>query len=157
MTNKRKEDLLYQKARGQGMDASSAEQKELHKYKITADDGVWATRANIRAYIKAVDSGSHLPFYDWCMNNHKADRRRKGSSKSEMASQNRWDGAGVMMLGWLTWGVTIYWIANQRLPVGTCAIAGAVLSVVLFRLNRRLAGFTLFLLPILIGSIIANI
>lgn len=147
MNNARKITLLYQKAHGQGMNATLEEQRELKKYKVTADDGYYATKKNISDYVRAVDSGYYLSFYDWCQNNHKADRRRKGSSEREMASANREQGIGVMMFGWLIWGIAIYWIFHGSLTVGACAIAGAVISVILLRINRRLAGFTLILLP----------
>lgn len=153
MTLARKEQLLYQKAHGQGMDASPAEQRELRKYKVDAGDGAWATKSNLRAYIKAVDGGYHLSFYDYCQNNHKGDRRRKGHSEKEMASDNREKSIGVILIGWLTWGVAIYWVTGQALPVGMCAIAGAIVSVILYRLNRGLAGFTLIFLPLIVAYI----
>lgn len=150
MNKTRKSNLLYQKAHGQAIDATSEELKELRKYGVSADDGNYATKANINAYISAVDGGYPLSFYDWCMNNHKADRRRKGSSESEMAASNRDNIFGAMLMGWLIWGIAVYWIFNERLSVGASAILGAVISAVLLQLNRRLAGFTLFLLPIIL-------
>lgn len=150
MNTARKVQLLYQKAHGQGMNASPEELRELKKYKVTAGDGNLATKKNIQDYTKAVDGGYPLSFYDWCQNNLRADRRRKGSSEREMASNNREATIGTMLFGWLTWGLAIYWVAGQTLSVGASAIAGAVLSAVLYHLNRRLAGFTLFLLPIII-------
>lgn len=157
MNTARKEQLLYQKAHGQAMDASPAEQRELCKYRVDTDNGYYATRANIRAYIRAVDSGYSLPFYDWCISNRKADRRRKGSSEREMASDSRDKSAAVMLVGWLTWGIALYWAAGQSLSVGTCAIAGAVLSLLLYHLNRRLAMFTLLILPAIVACIAAKI
>lgn len=153
MNNSKKVTLLYQKAHGQGINASLEEQRELKKYKVSADDGNYATKANISAYVRAVDSGYHLSFYDWCQNNHKNDRRRKGSSEREMASANMDEGIGAMMLGWLIWGIAIYWMFQGSLTVGACAIAGAILSAILLRLNRRAAGFTLFILPMLLAVI----
>lgn len=153
MTITRKVDLLYQKAHGQGMNASPAEQRELHKYKVNPDEGNLATKANIRAYIQAVDSGCHRSFYDWCIDNRKGDRRRKGHSAAEMASNDRERTIASMLIGWLLWGVAIYWAAGQALPVGTCAIAGAILSAVLYRLNRNLVGFTLIILPAIVAYI----
>ena len=153
MNQTRKVNLLYQKAHGQKMNASPEEQRELRKYSVSSGDGNYATKANITAYVKAVDNGYRLPFYDWCRNNHKADRRRKGSSENEMARENKADGIGAMMLGWLIWGMAIYWMFHGELTVGACAIVGAVVSAILQRLNRRMAGFTLFLLPIILAVI----
>lgn len=153
MNRTRKVNLLYQKAHGQGVNATPEEQRELRKYRVSADDGNYATKANISAYVKAVDGGYRLSFYDWCMNNCKMDRRRKGSSEREMASENRWNSAGAMMLGWLIWGIAIYWMFHGTLTVGVCAVTGAVVSAILLRLNRRLAGFTLFLLPVILTVI----
>lgn len=153
MNNSKKVTLLYQKAHGQGINASLEEQRELKKYKVSADDGNYATKANISAYVRDVDGGYRLSFYDWCQNNHKNDRRRKGSSEREMASANREQGIGAMMGGWLIWGIAIYWMFHGSLTVGACAIAGAVISVILLRLNRRLAGFTLILLPVILAVV----
>lgn len=150
MNKSSKIEHLYRYAHGQGMLASANEKAELRKYKVSPDDSNYATRANISAYVTAVDNGYHLSFYDWCQNNNKADRRRKGSSEREMASKNREMGAGAMMLGWLIWGIAIYWMFHGALTVGVCAIAGAIVSVILLRLNRRIAGFTLVLLPIIL-------
>lgn len=156
MNNTRKINLLYQKAHGQEINASLEEQKELRKYKVSAEDGNYATKANISAYVKVVDSGYYLSFYDWCQNHHKADRRRKGSSEREMAHDNATDGIGVMMFGWLIWGIAIYCMFHGALTVGVCAVAGAVVSVVLLRMNRRLAGFTLFLLPVILAVVFGS-
>lgn len=151
MNKNTKVSLLYQIAHGQQV--SAEERRELKKYKVYADDTNYATRANIAAYVNAVDGGYRLSFYDWCMNNCKMDRRRKGSSEREMAANNRYMGIGAMMLGWLIWGMAIYWMFHGTLTVGVCAVAGAVVSAILMRLNRRLAGFTLFLLPIILAVI----
>jgi len=135
------------------MDASPAEQKELRKYKVDTDDGKWATKANIRDYIKAVDGGCHLSFYDWAMNNHRADRRRRGSSEKEMASHNRDQTIAVMLVGWLVWGIALYWTFGQRQSVGSCAIMGAIIAAVLQRVSRKWVMFTCFLLPCIIAVI----
>lgn len=153
MNKSRKISLLYQKAHGKGTNATSEEQRELRKYRVCADDGNYATKANIGAYVNAVDNGCRLSFYDWCMNNHKMDRRRRGSSESEMAADNRDRSISVMMFGWLLWGMAIYWTFHGTLKVGTCAVAGAVLSAVLLHLNRRWAGFTIILLPLIIAAV----
>lgn len=150
MNKTQKIDALYKIAHGQQVSFTTEEQRELRKYKVVGDDGNYATKSNIAQYVKAVDEGYPLAFYDWCKNNLKADRRRKGSSEREMAANNRWDGAGAMMVGWLIWGMAIYWICGGALTVGCCAVAGAVISAILLHLNRKLAGFTLLLLPIIL-------
>ena len=157
MTNTRKEQLLYQKAHGQGINASPEEKRELRKYKVDTDDGNYATKANIRAYIKAVDSGYHLSFYDYCCNNRKGDRRRKGHSEKEMASNNREQTISVMLIGWLIWGVALYWIFRGNQSVGACAIMGAIISAVLRQVSRKWAWFTCFLLPCVIAAIAGNL
>lgn len=151
MNNARKVTLLYQKAHGQSIDASPEERRELKKYRVSSDDSKFATRANVSAYVKAVDDGYRLSFYDWCRNYHKADRRRKGSSKEEMSSENFLDGIGAMIFGWLTWGMAIYWMCHGSVDTGSCAIVGAIVSVILSRASRRRVFFTLFLLPILLA------
>lgn len=155
MNKNTKVTFLYQIAHGHQV--SAEKQRELKKYKVYADDANYATRANLAAYVNEVDSkGCRLSFYDWCMNNCKMDRRRKGSSEREMAANNRDMGIGAMMLGWLIWGMAIYWMFHGTLTVGVCAVAGAVVSAILLRLNRRLAGFTLFLLPIILTVIFGS-
>lgn len=153
MNKTRKVTLLYQKAHGQRINVSPEEKAELRKYGVSPGDGDYATKANISAYIKDVDEGYRLSFYDWCRNKHKADRRRKGSSESEMKRENRAEGRESMLLGWLIWGIAIYWMFHGELAVVSCAIAGAVISVILRTLNRRMAPYTLFLLPIVLAVI----
>ncbi len=157
MNKTRKIELLYQRAHGQGGNISSEELKELRQYKVSSSDGNYATKANIREYVGAVDGGYRLSFYDWCQNNLKADRRRKGSSEREMAQDNRMQGIGAILLGWLEWGIAIYWMFHGAIPVNSCAVAGAIISIILLRLNRRWAGFTLFLLPIILAAIFNKI
>jgi hypothetical protein len=152
----RKVDLLYKKAHGQGMDASAAEKRELGRYKVQSDDGNLATKANISAYVKAVDGGYPFSFYDWCMNNKKADRRRKGSSAGEMAAKNRSDSIGVMLIGWLFWGLAVYWVLNGAVSAGGCAVIGAIIAAVLYKCSRRYAGLTVVLLPIIIAVVAAG-
>lgn len=157
MNKTRKIELLYQRAHGQGANIGAEEQKELRKYKVSSSDGYYATKANIRAYVGAVDEGCRLSFYDWCQNNLKADRRRKGSSEREMAQDNRMQGVGAILLGWLEWGIAIYWMFHGAIPAGSCAVVGAIISVILYRLNRSMIVFTLFLLPIILALVFYKI
>lgn len=158
MNKTQKINLLYQKAKGQSLNITSEEKNELRKYKIDAgSDALHVTKANIGAYVNAVDNdGCRLSFYDWCMNNNKADRRRKGGSKEELASFNRSQSAGVIFVGWLTWGLAIYWMFHGALSVGKCAVAGAIVALVIFKCARKWAGFTLILLPIILTVIFAS-
>lgn len=156
MNNSRKVTLLYQKAHGQSVDASPEERRELKKYRVSSGDSKLATRANVSAYVKAVDGGYCLSFYDWCLNHHKADRRRKGSSEKEMSRENLSDGIGAMLFGWLTWGIAIYWMCHGRMEVNSCAIAGAIVSFILVRISRRQMAFTLFLLPLILAAYFGN-
>lgn len=153
MNKARKVDLLYKIAHRQSVNITAAEQKELRKYKVYEDDANYATKSNLSSYVNEVDKGYRLSFYDWCQNNYKADRRRKGSSQREMAANNRDNSISAMLLGWLVWGMAIYWMFKGALSVGACAIAGAIVAAILLHLNRRMAGFTLFLLPIIIAVI----
>ncbi len=156
MNKTRKVDLLYKKAKGQSIDADLSELVELKKYKISSGEGNFhTTKANIRAYVDAVDKeGCRISFYDWCMNHHRADKRRKGSSREEIASVNRQQGLGAIMLGWLTWGIAVYWIFDARMTVGSSAVIGAVIAFALARVSRRWIVFTLFLLPIILAALV---
>lgn len=153
MNRTRKVDLLHKVAHGQGFQGSAEEKRELKKYKVTSGDGRYATKANLSAYISEVNSGYRLSFYDWAMNNCKADRRRKGSSEAEMAQFNRDQGISVVLMGWLIWGIAIYWMFHGSLGVGACAVAGAVVALILFKIARNAAGFTQILLPCILAVI----
>ena len=153
MTKARKIDILYKRAKGQSCNVTPTEEQELYMYKVDEKEGdFYTTRANITDYVTAVDNGCRLPFYDWCMNNGRADKRRKGSSEKAIAQRsNEKTGAG-MMVGWLTWGAAIYWICNEQIPVVVCAVAGAIISYVLTRNARKSLGFTILVLPLLLLS-----
>lgn len=157
MTKARKVEILYRMAKGQATDASLQELQELRKYKVSARaDADYATRANITNYVAAVDNGYRLSFYDWCANNLQGDRRRKGGSAEEMAATNKAQSNATVFMGWLVWGIAIYWIFGGEVAVGVCAIIGAVVAFVLQRYFRRWAMFTLFILPIVIAVICAR-
>ena len=156
MTKTRKAEILYKRAHGQYVNESADEKRELKKYKVSEYDRDYATKSNINAYITAVDKGCHISFYDWCKNNYKMDRRRKGSSEREMADQNFADGIGAILLGWLFWGMAIYWMLDGSSTAGSCVIMGAIVSVILQRLNRRWIGYTLFLLPIILTAVFGS-
>lgn len=158
MNKIRKIELLYQKAKGQKMNASSDEMRELRKYKIDArEQSFYTTKANIRDYIEAVDNRAcRLSFYDWCMNNKKADRRRKNSSEKDITSFNRGQDMSVIFIGWLIWGVAIYWMFNGSMQVGGCAFLGAIVALILFKCARKLAMFTLVILPIILAVVFGS-
>lgn len=157
MTAARKVDLLYKKARGQSMDASPAELMELKKYKVGKNEGSFlATKANIRAYVNAVDNGNRRTFYDWCIDNGRADKRRKGSNAKDIKSYDKSNSIGAMLIGWLLWGLAIYWIFQGSIAAGQCAVIGAVVSAIIYKINRRNAIFTLFILPIVIAVIFGS-
>lgn len=148
MNKSRKIELLYKKAKGQSYDASPEEKTELRKYKIAKDEGsFYTTKDNIRDYISAVDHGCQISFYDWCMNNHRADRRRKYSSENEMRKSEQESKYAVGFIGWFTWGVAIYWLFHGSISVMICGLAGAVVSGILHKMARRWVVFTLVLLP----------
>lgn len=153
MTKARKIELLYKKAKGQGWDASAEEERELRRYKVDANEGSFvSTKSNIASYVTEVDKGCRLTFYDWCMENKKADRRRKNSDQESMARSNGIQNKAVVFVGWLIWGMAIYWILQGQMSAGGCAVIGAVISLVLYRIGRKLAGFTLILLPLALAA-----
>lgn len=156
MTRAQKIEILYRKAHGDSIYLSPDEQSELKKYRVSDYDSEWATKANIRDYVNAVDNGCRLGFLDWCQNNCRGDRRRKGHSREDIAANNRALTVSAVCIGWLLWGMAIYWLSPVKLTVGGSAVLGAVLSIILVRVNRRWAGFTLLILPILLLSIFAG-
>lgn len=157
MTKGRKVELLYQKANGQGWNASPEEKKELSRYKVDAGESSFiATKSNLSEYVTAVDKGYRLSFYDWCMENRKADRRRKNSDEESMARFNSDQNKAVVFIGWLTWGIAIYWIMQGTIPVAGCAVIGAAISFVLFKIGRKQAVLTLIGLPVILAIIFAT-
>lgn len=156
MTKARKIDILYRMAKGQNTNASSQELQELRKYKICAgDDANIATRANITNYVAAVDNGYRLSFYDWCANNLQGDRRKKSGRAESIARSNKEQSFGSVFVGWLVWGLALYWIFDGGVSAGVCAIMGAIVAFVLQKCSRRLAGFTLIILPIILAVVFA--
>ena len=153
MTHSRKVELLYRRAKGQGSNASPAEFAELRAYRVSAGEGdFYTTKANISAYVKAVDNqGCRISFYDWCMNNNRADHRRKGSGKAAMKSANRNFSFGLMFVGFITWGFAVMSVLGNVLSPGLCLILGAVIAVVIGRSSRQASLFNTFLLPIIIA------
>jgi len=156
MNKSRKEELLYKKAKGQFLNISTEEQKELKPYKVDRTDASFATHSNIKEYIVAVDKGCKISFYDWCMNNCKADRRVNGASKEEMISRKRGEVIAAAAFGWLSWGAAVYWMFNGRLSVGACSIVGAIISIILYKRAREWVMFTLFLLPIILAAVFVS-
>lgn len=149
MNKQRKVDLLYKKARGLVVDATSAEKAELRKYKVDSnEDSFFATKTNISSYVYAVDNGSKQSFYDWCFKNNKADRRRKGGSVDSMESyQGSTLGAGVL-LGVLFWGS--YFVVGCGANILVGGLLGGVISFIFTKMFRRMSGFLVFLLPIIL-------
>lgn len=153
MNKTRKIEILHKMAKGEPHNATPAEISELRKYKVgRGEDSFCATKKNISDYITAVDNGCRISFYDWCMNNKRADRRRKGSSEKDIAASNKSDSMSFMFVGWLTWGIAIYWMAHGAVSVGACAIAGAIISFILSRVARRTSVITMLILPIVLAS-----
>ena len=153
MTHNRKVELLYRRAKGQNSNASNAELAELRRYHVDFGEAdFYTTKANISAYVSAVDKqGCRISFYDWCMNNNRADRRRKGSGKEDMKKSNRNFSFGLMFIGFVTWGFAIFSLLGGILPAGACIIIGALISVVIGKASRQASLFNTFMLPIIIG------
>lgn len=148
MNKARKVDLLYKRAKGQYTDGSQAEWNELKQYKVGSEGDFYVTRANVSEYVTAVDNGYRKSFYDWCLDNNKADRRMKGSDEAQMAKLSGQQNKAVLFAGWLTWGIALYWIFGGVFPVGICAVAGALLSLALFKCARKQAVLTLIIIPL---------
>ena len=148
-----KVNILYKISMGQSVNLSSIEKKELSKYKVSHVGKPLTTKRNISEYISAVDKGYYKSFFDWCMDNHKGDRRTKKGSAEYIKGYESGQNIGIMCFGWWTWGIAIYWLFQEAFSVGQCAIVGAIVSVIIYRLNREIAGFTCIFLPIILLSI----
>ena len=159
MTHSRKVELLYRRAKGQGSNATPSEIAELRPYRVgSGESDFYATKTNISAYVKAVDNqGCRISFYDWCMNNNRADQRRRGSGKASMKASNRNFSLGLMFVGCLSWGFAVKSILGSAVSPGLCLILGAVISVVIGRANRQMSLFNVFMLPIIIGVLFSEV
>ena len=158
MTKARKVDLLYNIAKGSSTDATSAELRELKKYTVDrCEVKKFVKRDNISKYVSAVDGGFKRSFYDFCVENRLSDRRRKGSSEEAIGKDDKNLGIAWVLIGWLTWGVAVYYILGGKVPSGIAAIIGGVVSLVICKRGRKSAMFTIFILQIVIISILASI
>lgn len=133
--------------------ATPEEIKELRQYRVDAGESSFlTTKSNIAAYIDAVDNGNKKTFYDWCLDNGRADRRRKGSDKESIFQNNREQTIAVIAIGWLLWGMAFYWIFGEMFPVVGCAVLGALVSFALYKIvGRKMKGWTLLVIPILLA------
>ncbi|MCI9023904.1 MAG: hypothetical protein HFG92_05585 [Dorea sp.] len=150
MNKTAKVDILYKKAMGQQVNISPEEKQELSKYKVSRTGKPYTTKENIKQYITAVDQGYSKAFYDWCIENRKGDSRTKAGKAEAIKSYSRSQNFGIMAIGWLFWGIAIYWTAGGRLSANVCAIAGAAASVMLYRMKREMVAFTCILLPLIL-------
>ena len=158
MTKDRKIDLLYRRAHGQRLNLSPQEMQELNRYRVSLNESdFYATRKNIKAYVEAVDRGAYQSFSDWCQDNLMADKRRRGSSKQAMAAENTYQKFSVAWIGWIFWGLAVYWFFGGALSAGVSALLGIGVALGTFKLfGRRAAGFTQFLLPVILMVLFFN-
>ena len=147
---------LYKIAMGEPVQLSPAERSELSKYKVGQVGKPLTTKGNISQYVTAVDRGCHKTFYDWCLDNHKGDRRTKDGSAYAISKFNKGQYTSVALFGWLIWGMALYWIFDRSISAGGCAVAGAILTVILYKIKREISGFTCVLLPVIILAIIGS-
>ena len=131
-------------------------QKVINNSKVSGHHAIIPTNSISARYITAVDNGYHKSFYDWCLDNNKGDRRMKSGKEGSLKSFNKVQSVSVAVIGWLIWGIAVYWILGGRLSAGVCAIIGAAVSVFLFKLNRQGAAFTCIILPIVLAAIFAS-
>ena len=157
MTKARKVELLYCNAKGQKIRATAEEMKELSRYKVDYDEGSYATKTNIGAYVTAVDKGSRRTFYDWCIDNGKGDRRRREGRAEAIQENDKWGGIGAVATGWLAWAACLYVMTGLNSSAGgSCLLLGAIVSFVLYKVRRDFTWFTLIVLPIVLTGIIGS-
>ena len=111
------------------------------------------TKKNIGEYVTAVDNGSRLSFYDWCINNGKADRRRKGSSKEEIKNLNKSNTIAIILGGSIPWAMAISAMTGGSLSGGECLVTAAIISAILYNVGRKSIFFTLVILPAILATI----
>lgn len=156
MKQSRKVDLLHKIAHGQAINATPEEKKELKKYRISSYDAEYATKSNISAYVTAMDNRKVYAssFRDWCQNNGRGDRRRKGHSEKAIRAKNMSLIITAVFLGWFCWGATLYIILGTILSPYLCIILGGIISMPLLKFSRRWMYFNVVALPLLIIAIV---
>ena len=60
-----------------------------------------------------------------------------------------------MFMGWLTWGMCIYWITGEALGVGVSGILGAIVSYIISKRVRNV-GVAVFLLPLILTAVFGS-
>lgn len=152
MNKERKIDLLYRKAKGERLNLSAQERGELVKYRVNLNEGSFlATKKNIREYVTAVDNGCLQSFCDWCYNNKKADRRRKGSSEKDIEYRNNELTGMTVVWGFIMWGTAIYWMLHEYVSIVACGLLGGLLSIIFAKFARRRLGIYIFVIPIILA------
>ena len=152
-----KVNILYKIARGEFVNLSPAEKRELDKYRVSGAGTTFATKININAYVSAVDKqGYRKSLYNWCIENEKGDRRTKAGRAESLRSFKRNQGMASALLGCLLWGVALYWIFGGALSVGACAIMGSIVAFILNKANRETTGFSCLLLPCILAAIFGS-
>lgn len=152
MTTAEKERILYDYAHGK----INSLPRELKKYRVTQYEGNQATHSLLRKYVTAVDSGKcHLSFLDWRMNNGFGNRATRSGKEEVVRGEGFLQSIGCAGIGWMLWGLAIYWFLEIR-DVGTCIVAGIIVSVILSKISRNWIGFTMIVLPIVLMIIGAS-
>ena len=154
MNKETKINYLYKIAMGQDVNLSTKECEELSKYNVGYVGKPLTTKSNISQFVSAVDRGYRKGFYDWCLDNNKGDRRIKEGSVDSIKTFNREQTFCVILIGGVFWGLAIYWLLNGNASSEGCMIAGAIVSVIIYRLKREAAGFTCIILPLIISTIL---
>ena len=152
MTKARKVELLYCKAKGKDLKATPEEIKEISRYKVDYDEGSYATKANIGAYVTAIDKGSRRSFYDWCIDNGKGDRRRREGRAETIREDDKWEAVRCVFVGTIFWSVALYMLLG-----GSAIFLAAVISFILYKVRRDHVGITMIILPIVLACLFGYI
>lgn len=155
MNKTRKSEILYNRAKGRFITVTASEETELKKYKVDFGEGdFYSTKANINGYITAVDKGYRKSFYDWCMDNGKADRRQRGTSKKELKQGDNQASFGVSIFGGVLWGCVINLLSDAG---GAASVfLGVILTIILYKSSRKMAAFTVILLPLILLAVLGT-
>ena len=151
MTKGKKIELLYNIAKGNSVNISAAERKELRKYKIDAggEYAFYSTKKNIVAYVEAIDNGStRLAFWDWCMNKGYADKRREGSDKASIRKERQ-----SYVLSWALGG-SIMWLVclgTVTGDLGSSVVPAILISTIVSLVSRKHVVFINSFLPLAIA------
>ena len=155
MTKSQKVNYLYRITKGERINLTPDQKKELSRYRVDpgGEYDFYLTKKNLGEYVTAVDNHKTThTFRDWCWNTGHADRRYRNSDKKSMRNDNI-----KYFIGWAVAG-SLFWTIFLSVFTGTASLkmwlAGAVISGILSVIARKYVQFVTIILPLILAVIV---